>query len=242
VTHPEATQESLKPGGVFENLIEVLFSPSKVFARTRQSKATAYVLVTAVLVAIVVVATKNLLQPWFEAQGDLAIAQAAAKGRPMPDQAVGAMRGVMVWTFVGTGVLATLLGPYLNGLFLVLGGKLASASLSFRQATMIAVLGGVPRLLAYLLMPAQTMMLDADKARGLSDLSLGAARFADPATTAPPVLALLASVDITRIWQVVLTAIGVSVVARVSMAAGFIAAVIMVCIGMIFQLIPAAFA
>lgn len=242
MTHPEATQESLKPGGVFENLIEVLFSPSKVFARTRQSKATMYVLVTAVLVGVVLVLTKNLLQPWFDAQADLAIQQAAAKGQPMPEQAIGAMRGFMVWGFVGTGIVATLIGPYFNGLFLLLGGKLASAALSFRQAAMIAVLGGVPRLLAYILMPAQTVMLDADQARGLSDLSLGAARFVDPATTSPPVLALLASVDITRIWQVILTAIGVSVVARVSMGAGFVAAIIMVCIGMIFQLLPTAFA
>ena len=107
---------------------------------------------------------------------------------------------------------------------------------------MIAVLGGIPRLLAYLLLPAQTKPLDAEKARRLSGPSLGAARFVDPATTSPAVLAMLSSLDLTRIWQVILTAIGVSVVARVSTGAGFVAAVIMVCIGLILQLIPAALA
>ncbi len=242
MTNPERSQESVQPGGVFENLIEVLFSPSKVFARTRQSKATMYVLITAVMVAVILFATKNLLQPWFDAQADLTMAQAAAKGQPMPDNAASAMRTFMVWGFLGTAVLATLIGPYLNGLFLMLGGKLASAQLSFSQAAMIAVLGGVPRLLSYIIMPAQAAVLDTEKARGLSDLTLGAARFVDPATTAPPVLALLSALDITRVWQVILTAIGVSVVARVSMGAGFVAAVIMVCIGLIFQLLPTAFA
>ncbi len=242
MTSSEGSLSTQPAGSVFENMIEVLYAPSKVFDRTRQSKATMYVVVSAVVAGVVLFATMNLLQPWFEAQADVAVAQAAAKGQAMPDAAVGAMRGFMKWGFVGTAVMAMLIGPYLNAWFLQLGGKLASARLTYSQAAMIAVLGGIPRLLAYLLMPAQTMLLDAEKARGLSDLSLGAARFVDPATTSPAVLAMLSSLDLTRIWQVILTAIGVSVVARVSTGAGFVAAVIMVCIGLILQLIPAALA
>jgi hypothetical protein len=239
VTSSEGSQQ---PGGLFENLIEVLFSPSKVFDRTRNSKAFMYALVTALVVGVVLFLTKNLLQPWFEAQADVAIAQAAAKGTPMPDQAVGAMRGFMMWGFLGTAVVAALVGPYINALFLMMGGKLASARLTYGQAAMIAVLGGVPRLLSYLLMSAQTVLLDSGNAKGLTDLALGPARFVDPVTTSPAVVAMLSSVDVTRVWQVILTAIGVSVVARVSAGAGFVAALIMVCIGMILQLIPTAFA
>lgn len=237
-----SSEGSQQPGGLFENLIEVLFSPSKVFDRTRNSKAFMYALVTAVVVGVVLFATKNLLQPWFDAQADTSMAQAAAKGTPMPEQAAGAMRSFMAWGFLGTAVTAALVGPYINALFLLLGGKLASARLTYAQSAMIAVLGGVPRLLSYLLMSAQTVLLDSANAKGLTDLALGPARFVDPVTTSPAVVAMLSSVDVTRVWQVILTAIGVSVVARVSAGAGFVAALIMVCIGMILQLIPAAFA
>lgn len=56
-----SSEGSQQPGGLFENLIEVLFSPSKVFDRTRNSKAFMYALVTAVVVGVVLFATKNLL-------------------------------------------------------------------------------------------------------------------------------------------------------------------------------------
>ncbi len=237
-----SSEGSQQPGGLFENLIEVLFSPSKVFDRTRNSKAFMYALVTAIIVGVVLFATKNLLQPWFEAQADTSMAQAAAKGTPIPEQAASTMRSFMAWGFLGTAVAAALIGPYINALFLLFGGKLASARLTYAQAAMIAVLGGVPRLLSYLLMSAQTVLLDSANAKGLTDLALGPARFVDPVTTSPAVVAMLSSVDVTRVWQVILTAIGVSVVARVSAGAGFVAALIMVCVGMILQLIPAAFA
>lgn len=237
-----SSEGSQQPGGLFENLIEVLFSPSKVFDRTRQSKATMYVIVTTVLVAVILFATKNLIQPWFDAQADVAVAQAAASGKPIPDAAIGTMRASIAWVVIGSAVLAALIGPYFNALFLRFGAKIGGASLNFQQAAMIAVLGGVPRLLNYIAMPAQAVMLDPEKARGFSDLSLGAARFVDPATTSAAVVGLLSAVDVTRVWQLVVTAIGVSVVARVSMGAGMVAAGIMIAIGLIFQLLPAALA
>lgn len=242
MTNPEVSLPAQKAGGLFENLIEVLFAPAKVFDRTRASTAGKYVMVTAVLAVVVVFATKNLLQPWFDAQADLTMAQAAAKGTPMPEGAASATRAFLGWVFLGTAALATLIGPYLNALFLRFGAKIGGASLSFAQAAMIAVLAGVPRLLNYLAMPAQTLVLDPQSARGISDLSLGAARFVDPSTTSTAMIALLSIADITRVWQLLLAAIGVSVVARVSMSAGLVAGGIMVAIGLIFQLLPAALA
>lgn len=243
MTNPEVSLPTQKPGGLFENLIEVLFAPSRVFDRTRASTAGKYAVVTAVIVFVIILATRNLLQPWFDAQASLSLAQAAKKGTPMPEGAASATRAFIGWGFLGTAVLATLIGPYLNAAFLRFGAKLANASLSFSQAAMIAVLAGVPRLLNYLFMPAQTMVLDAESARGLSDLSLSAARFVDPATTSTATLGLLSILDVTRAWQLVLAAIGVSVVARVSMAAGMIAGAVMLAVGIIiFQLLPAAFA
>ena len=231
-----------KQGGLFEDLIEVLFAPSKVFDRSRSKTAFMYALVTAVIVAVILVATKNLLDPWFVAQGDLAIAQAAKKGTPMPDQAISAMRAFVAWGFIGTLTLATLIGPYINAVFLLVGTKVAGAKLSYSQAALISVLAGVPRMLAVPLMSAQAVILDGEKARGISDLSLGVARFFDPATMSPAVMAMLGNLDITRLWQIALIAIGVSVIGRVSKSAGWIAAFIVFALNFIAQTLPAAFA
>lgn len=229
-----------KQGGLFEDLIEVLYAPSTVFDRSRSKSAFMYALVTAVLVAVILVATKNLLDPWFVAQADLAIAQAAKKGTPTP--AAGAMPAIVSWSFIVIATLTVLLGPYINALFLLWGTKLAGAKLTFGEAAIISVLAGMPRVLSFPVMSAQTVVLDGEKARGISDLSLSAARFFDPATMPPAVMALLGNVDMTRVWQVALLAIGVSVVARVSRGAGLIAALVVLALNFIIQTLPAALA
>lgn len=242
MTSPEGSVAAPKSGGLFEDLIEVLYAPSTVFDRARNKGAFMYALVTALAVGALMFATKNLLAPWFEAQGDLAIAQAAAKGTPMPDAAVSAMRGFVSWGFIGTVTLAALIGPYINALFLLIGAKFAGARLNYAQAAIIAVLAGVPRLLGFPLMSAQALVLDGEKARSMSDFALGPARFFDPTSMSPAVLAMLSNVDLTRAWQLILFAIGVSVIGRVSKGAGFIAGGVVLVLNFICQTLPAAFA
>ncbi|MBL0173105.1 MAG: hypothetical protein IPP90_20930 [Gemmatimonadaceae bacterium] len=91
-TSPEGSLAAPKQGGMFEDPIEVLMRRRRCFDRTRAIKAGKYALVTAIVAAIVVVATKNLLQPWFDAQADLTIKMAAAKGRPMPEAMTSGIR------------------------------------------------------------------------------------------------------------------------------------------------------
>lgn len=59
----------------------------------------------------------------------------------------------------------------------------------------------------------------------MNDAQFGPARFVDPAAVSPALLGFLQSLDLFNIWTLVLTAIGVSVVAR-ARSTGAIAAVI----------------
>ena len=241
MTSPTESLAAPKQSGMFEDLIEVLYSPSKVFDRTRAVKAGKYALVTALIVAVIAIATKNLVQPWYEAQADLALKLAAAKGTPIPDAMASGMRSSTAWSIVGGAPLITLIGPYVNAMFLLLGAKLMKAPLTFSQAATVAVLGGVPRLFSWMFMPVQALLSDGASARSLMDLSLSPARFVDPVTMPPAVLALLGTLDVFHLWQLALTAIGVAVVARVSMGTGAVIALIMFGIGAILQLAPSAF-
>lgn len=240
MTNPEGALSAPKQGGLFENLVEVLYAPSAVFDRTRAAKAGKYALVTALIVMVVVLATKNLVMPWFEAQGDLALKLAAAKGKPIPEAAASAMRASTAWGVVAGAPLVALIGPYINALFLLLGAKLMKAPLSYAQAATVAVLAGVPRLFSWILMPVQALVLDGASARSLMDLSLSPARFVDPEKVPQPVLALLGNLDVFHLWQLALTAIGVAVVARVSKGTGVLIALIMFGIAAILQLAPSA--
>lgn len=228
-------------GGVFEDIIEVLYKPAEVFDRVRNNGFGKYLLVTALAVAVVLFATKGLIQPFLDAQFDLQMKMAAAKGQVMPPEATGgAARTVGSYATLAMFALVALIGPLINGLFLLLGAKIAGASLTFRQATVIAVLGGVPRILSILLMPVMALLVDAESARSLADLSLSPARFMDPETTSPPIFALVSNLDVFRIWQLILFGIGVSVIGRVARGSGMLAALVAIGIGIILQLIPAA--
>lgn len=240
MTSPEGSMAAPKQGGLFEDLIEVLYAPSKVFDRSRAASAFKYAAVLFVLVLVLMIATKNLLTPWFDAQTELTIKLAAAKGKPIPDNAAASMRSFTPWSIVVGGALTMLIGPYLNAIWLLIGAKIAKAPLTYSQAALVAVLAGVPRLLGWLAMPIQAILSDGANARSLSDLSLGPARFVDPNTMPPAVLAALGNLDVFRLWHMALIVIGVSVVSRVSKGTAAVAMIILFAISLALQLIPSA--
>ena len=245
MTSPD-TMVATPKGGLFEDLIEVMFAPTKVFDRSRTATAFKYALVTAVIAAAITFGTKNLVQPWYDATGDLAAVaaakSAAASGRPMPDGMSSQIRTSTVWSVVAGVPLFMLIGPYFNALFMLIGSKLMGAKISFSQAAVVATLAGMPRLLGLLAMPVQALLADGATAKSLNDLSLGPSRFLDASTVSPALLGLAGQFDVFRMWQLALIAIGVSVVSRVSMGTAAVVAVIVAAIAAMFQLIPAALA
>ncbi len=240
MTHSEMLTPPASKSGLFEDLIEVPFAPTKVFDRTRAAKAMKYAVVTAVIAGVIMFATKNLLQPWFDAQGDLALAQAAAKGTPVPEAAANAVRTSTSWSLVAGLPLVMLVGPFLNAALLLFGAMLMKVKVSYSQLAVIATLGGVPRLLGVIAMPIQALLLNGENAKSLADLSLGPARFLDATTMSPALVSLASQFDVFRLWQLALIAIGVAVVGRVSMSTAAVVTLVMAAVAAILQLLPTA--
>jgi len=138
VTSTEGSGATAKQGGLFEDLMEVLYSPSAVFQRTRATSPGKYLVVTAIIVAVILFGTKNLLQPWFDAQADLSLKLLAAKGKAIPDAAAASVGTQTTWAFLIGGPITMLVGPFLNALMILVGAKLMKAQLSFGQAATIA--------------------------------------------------------------------------------------------------------
>lgn len=233
------TAAPAKQGGLFEDLIEVLYAPAKVFDRTRYAGVGKYLLATTAIILVIVVATRGLMQPFMDAQFDLSVKLQAAKGTPMPEQAIEAGRKFASITLIVISALTMLIGPLLNALFLMLSGKIFGASLPFGRAAVIAALAGVPRIFSWIAIAVQGLLLpEGTMPRSMADASLGPARFVDPETTSPAIVALLSNIDIFRIWQIVLLGIGVSVVAKVTRMNGYLTAVVAVGIATALSLIP----
>jgi hypothetical protein len=226
-------------GSVFEDVLEVLWAPAKVFDRSRAKGVGMYILVLTVSTLVIMFATKGLIQPYIDANFYLQMQQMAAKGTPMPAEAAAAAQKFSSYGFLATGVLMIPIGAVLTGLLVWIGGKVASASVTYGQAMLIATLASVPRVLSFIATAVQGAMVDPQSIRSFSDAALGAARFVDPATTSPALTAMLSNLDLFNIWQLVLMAIGISVVGRVERSAGVVGALVAWGLGVALTVVPA---
>jgi hypothetical protein len=226
-------------GSVFEDVLEVLWAPANVFDRSRANGVGMYILVLTAITLVIVLATKGLIQPYIDANFDVQMQQMAARGKPMPAEAVAAAQKFAVYGFIATGVLMIPVGALITGLLVLIGGKVVSARFTFGQAMLIATLASVPRVLSFVATAVQGAMADPQSIRSFSDASLGAARFVDPVATSPALMAMLANLDVFNLWQFVIMAIGISVVGRVERSAGFVGALVGWGLGVALTVVPA---
>lgn len=234
----EVTADASK-GTVFEDVLEVMWAPAKVFDRSRAKGVGMYILVLTAVTLVVVLATKGLIQPYVDANFDLQVRQMAAKGKPMPAEAMAAAQKFAGYGFLATGVLMIPIGAVLTGLLVWIGGKVASARCTFGQAMLIATLASVPRVLSFIATAVQGAMVDPQTIRSFSDASLGAARFVDPVSTSPALMAMLTNLDLFNIWQFIIMAIGISVIGRVERSAGYVGALVGWGLGVALTVAPA---
>ena len=234
----QVTAESSK-GSVFEDVLEVLWAPGAVFDRSRAKGVGMYILVLAAVTLVIVLATKGLIQPYIDANFEVQMQQMAARGTPMPSEAVAAAQKFAGYGFIATGVLMIPIGAVITGLLVWIGGKVASAPFAFGQGVLIATLASVPRVLSFIATAVQGAMADPQSIRSFSDAALGAARFVDPVSTSPALMALLANLDVFNIWQLVIIAVGISVVGRVERSAGFVGALVAWGLGVALTVVPA---
>jgi hypothetical protein len=226
-------------GSVFEDVLEVLWAPANVFDRSRAKGVGMYILVLTVSTLVLMFATKGLIQPYIDANFYLQMQQMAAKGTPMPAEAAAAAQKFSSYGFLASGVLMIPIGAVLTGLLVWIGGKVASASVTYGQAMLIATLASVPRVLSVIATAVQGAMVDPQSIRSFSDAALGAARFIDPAAASPALTAMLSNFDLFNIWQLVLMAIGISVVGRVERSAGVVGALVAWGLGVALTVVPA---
>ncbi len=225
-------------GNVFEDILEVLWAPSKVFERAQYRTYGKYMVVLVVIGSVIAFIAARLTGPWMDAQFDLSMQQAAAKGAAVPAGAMETARKFAGAVVYASPLFLVVLGGFVGGLLLLLGGKVVSAPVSYGQAVLIATLGSVPRILGMLVGGVMGLVSDAEKARSMFDLSVGPTRFLDAAKTSPVLMQFLAGFDLFNLWQLLIFAIGIAVIARVSKSTGFIGALIAWVLGTVIPLIP----
>ena len=212
---------------VWEDFVDIFYAPSQVFARRRESGAFGLALLAfTVITVLLFYLTKPLLEPVFDAEFQRQMAGVMKKNPQIKPEQLAQMRamgdkfGIIAVAFIMP-ITALLLG-FVTWLV----SKLFDAKETAGQAIMIATYALFPRLIQSVVHGLQGLVLAPEQMRSMYSVTLSPARFFDPDSVSPFVLALAGRVDLFVIWSTILIAIGLHVVARIPKDRAYIAAAV----------------
>lgn len=223
---PSSPAPASSSPSAWEDLLEVVYAPRAVFQRREKSVAFGLaMLILAVVAAGIFFATKSALEPALDGLVKQQIAEAIRKNPQLTEEQMQGAVPMMRGTTIGFILASPIVLPLVTGLLLWVVGKFFDSKAGLGATVMVATYAWVPRLLGLVAAGVMALVLPEDQVKSFISLTFSPARFVNEATTSVGVLGLLARADIFIIWQVVIQAIGMSVLGKISVAQGAIIAI-----------------
>lgn len=215
---------SNEKAGVVEDFVDIFFAPSAVYERRRDSSAWVPLIVVSIALGISYWATRGLMQPMMDAEYARGMtATLDANPGLTPEQlAQGRKFAEAFGSFII--IAGTPIAIFFTGLALSLTSKLVEGPLKLRAAVMVAAWAFVPRIIGAIATAAQLQFMKPESLDGMYRISAGPARFMDPDSASPLLLAIAGRFDLFILWSTLLLAIGLSVVARIPRAQAIVGA------------------
>lgn len=240
MTTPEiATSAPAGEASVMEDIIEIFYAPSRVFARRRDNpKFWAALVILAVLLALGIwVMMRNLsavMDAEFARQSE-----AAMRKNPQITPEMMERGRKMGQTFAPiAAVVGSILAIFVLGVGVWLVGKLFDSAADLTRGVMIATFASFPKVIDLLLAAILAMTVGTGNVTRMMATGPSPARFA-PADTSPIMLGVLSRLSIGTIWATILIAIGLHVVGRIPKGRAYAAAFILWLVGTAFVLFGA---
>jgi hypothetical protein len=217
--------------GLWEDFVDIFYAPSSVFARRSDGKFGLALLFLVIVGTVLFFVTKNAMSPIMDAEFTRQTAAAMRKNPNLTAEQMAAGRNF--FDMLGPVFFAVILTISVLGTGLVLWavGKLFDAKESVAAAMMIATYAEVPRIVQILTNAAQALIMSPEKLNAANSVGFNLARFMNPDSGSPVMIALGARVDLFTIWVTVLLAIGLHVVGKIPKQQAYIAAAITWVIG-----------
>ncbi len=238
MTTPAAAPASDR-SSLFEDFIDIIFSPAKVYARRATSGFWVPLLIISVLTGALFFGNYGTMESMLRGESERRVAkmiEANPSEAAQIQERMTSARGIeeVMSKVVGFIIMVPLV--MIVALVVLLVGKLFDAALTFRAAAVITTWAYVPKVIEQLGIALQGILLDTSALRGRYQLTLGAGRMLDPDTTAPWLVSFLGRVDLFTIWVTVLIGIGISVIGKVPRARAMMAAALIWVVGSAFAL------
>ncbi len=184
---------------VWEDLVDIFFSPVKVFQRRRvNGNFWIPLLVVTLIAGIGAYANRGVMQPIFDAEFQRQSA-AAMKANPQitPEMMETGRAFAATIAQVGTVVAMPIL-IVLTAFLAWLVAKFFDATLTWGAAMVVAAYAAVPRILQTVLISVQGLLIDPSKMVSQYSIQIGPARFLDANTSQPMLGALFERLEIVQ--------------------------------------------
>jgi hypothetical protein len=176
--------------GLWEDFVDIFYTPSSVFARRSDGKFGLALLLLVVIGTVLFFVTKNAMAPIMDAEFARQSAAAMRKNPNITAEQMASGRSffeVAAPLFFAVGLTISVFG---TGLVLWVVGKLFDAKESVAAAIMIATYSEVPRIVQILTNAAQGLVMSPEKLNSLNAVGFNLARFMNPDTASPVAIAL----------------------------------------------------
>jgi len=214
-SNAEIIEPSPGKASLWEDFVDIFYTPSSVFARRADGKFGIPLLILIVVGVVLFFLTKNAMQPIMDAEFARNSVKMMAKNPNLTSEQLAQGRGffeMLAPVFFAVFLAISIVG---TGIVLWLVGKLFDAKESVAAAIMIATYSEVPRLVQILVNAAQALFMSPEKLNAANSVAFNIARFMDPDKASSVMIALASRVDLFTIWVTVLLAIGIHVVGKI---------------------------
>ena len=224
---------------LLDDFLDIFSAPAKVFARRATASPMAPFLVVSVLLVGMFLINKNVMAPIMDAEMQRNL-EAAMKSNPnLTPEVAERMKGFMSTSAGIASIVGVPLALLVLALLAWIVGKVLGGTLSYGTALLVTSFAWFPRVIESVLNSVQGLVLDVTKMTSHYQLTLSAARFLDPATASPAVLALAGRVDLITLWVTVLFAVGLVSAGKVAPEKKVLVGVVMWVVGAIPALVGA---
>lgn len=231
-----ASPAAAKPASFWEDLIDTFYQPSAVYRRRERASAWPPYLFVVIAMAVITMATFPAIQPAFDGDFTRTMAKVMAQNPQMTQEMADKAQNFQAAAarYVAGPIIAVSI--VIVAFFVWVLGKFFGAVEGFGAAVLITSYAYLPRVLAAVLTGLQGLVMDPTKLTSVAQLSLGPARFLDPAKASPFMVALLSRLDVTILWETLLLAIGIAVIGRISRGKAVAFGVLIWIVGGLYQL------
>lgn len=241
MTNPDnvMTTPAVAEASVMDDIIEIFYAPSKVFARRRDNpKFWAAFFILSILFALGIWVMMRNYADVLDAQMTRQMSAQMAKNPQFTPEMAERSRHIGQAVAPIFGILIGIVSTLVLGLVVWLVGKMFDSKADLRHGMMIATLSSFPKLIDLIIAAVIALVAGTGGITNMMAAGPSLARFA-PASTSVAVLGVLSRFSIGTIWATILIGIGLHVAGRTTKAKGYTAAVVIWVLATLFAVFGA---